>query len=143
SGVIAAQEDERKRIARELHDSTSQSLTSLLIGLRALADRDGTPEVQRQVEDLRGVVGRTLEELHALARQLRPSVLDDLGLAEAVTRYVGDCRARAGLEIDLALIELAGRRLPPEVETAVYRIVQEALTNVIRHAGARTASVCV
>lgn len=56
SGVIAAQEDERKRIARELHDSTSQSLTSLLIGLRALADRDGTPDVRRQVDDLRGVV---------------------------------------------------------------------------------------
>lgn len=143
SGVIAAQEDERKRIARELHDSTSQSLTSLLIGLRTLADRDGTPEVRLQVEELRGVVGHTLEELHALARQLRPSVLDDLGLAEAITRYVADCRARAGLEIDLALIGLAGRRLPPEVETAVYRIVQEALTNVIRHAGASTASVCV
>jgi signal transduction histidine kinase len=143
SGVIAAQEDERKRIARELHDSTSQSLTSLLIGLRALADRAGTPEVQRQVEDLRGVVGHTLEELHALARQLRPSVLDDLGLAEAIARYVADCRSRAGLGIDLALTGLAGRRLPPEVETALYRIVQEALTNVVRHAGARTASICV
>jgi signal transduction histidine kinase len=143
SGVIAAQEEERKRIARELHDSTSQSLTSLLIGLRALADRAGTPEVQRQVEDLRGVVGHTLEDLHALARQLRPSVLDDLGLAEAITRYVADCRARSGIEIDVALTGLEGRRLPPEVETALYRVVQEALTNVIRHARARTASVCV
>lgn len=143
SGVIAAQEDERKRIARELHDSTSQSLTSLLIGLRALADRDGTPEVRLQVEELRGVVGRTLEELHTLARQLRPSVLDDLGLAEAMRRYVADCHARGGIAIDLALLGLADRRLPPEVETALYRIVQEALTNIIRHAGAQTASVCI
>lgn len=143
SGVIAAQEDERKRIARELHDSTSQSLTSLLIGLRALADRDGTPEVRRQVEDLRGVVSHTLEDVHSLARQLRPSVLDDLGLAEAINRYAQDCRTRSGLAIDVALPGLDGLRLPPEVETALYRIVQEALTNVIRHAEAQTASIYI
>lgn len=141
SGIIAAQEDERKRIARELHDSTSQSLTSLLIGLRTLADRDRSPEVRGQLDDLRMVVSRTLEDVHNLARQLRPSVLDDLGLAEAITRYVADCRARSGLTIDVALAGMDESRLTPEVETALYRIIQEALTNVIRHAAARTASI--
>jgi signal transduction histidine kinase len=140
-GVITAQEDERKRIARELHDSTSQSLTSLLIGLRALgASADG--DTQRHAEELRTVAAHTLDEVHSLALQLRPSVLDDLGLAAAIERYVADCRRHAGLEIDLAMRGLE-RRLPPEVETALYRIIQESLTNVLRHAHAQTASVIV
>ncbi len=141
--IIAAQEEERKRIARELHDSTSQALTSLLIGLRSLADRHRSPDLRRQVDDLRGIVGQVLHDLHALARQLRPSVLDDLGLAAAIQRYVADCRARSGLTIDLAMPDLNGERLDPALETALYRIVQEALTNVIRHAHATTASIVI
>jgi signal transduction histidine kinase len=141
--IITAQEEERKRIARELHDSTSQALTSLLIGLRSLADRYRLPDLKQQVDDLRGIVGQVLNDLHALARQLRPSVLDDLGLAAALQRYVADCRARSKLTIDLALIGLDNVRLMPVVETALYRIVQEALTNVIRHAHATTASVVI
>lgn len=141
-GVIAAQEDERKRIARELHDSTSQSLTSLVLGLRALGGCDNL-EIQRHAEDLREVAARTLDEVHQLALQLRPSVLDDLGLAAAIERYVADCRRHSGLEIDLAMRGLDGPRLPAEVETALYRIVQESITNVIRHAEARTASIMI
>jgi signal transduction histidine kinase len=142
SGVIAAQEDERKRIARELHDSTSQSLTSLLIGLRALSDRCTDPSVRHQAEDLRGVVGRTLDDVHTLALQLRPSVLDDLGLPAALERHIADCRRRYQLQIDLAITGMQNR-LPPDLETALYRIVQEALTNVVRHAEAQTASVFI
>ncbi|MFN3372612.1 MAG: ATP-binding protein [Chloroflexus sp.] len=141
--IITAQEEERKRIARELHDSTSQALTSLLIGLRSLADRHRSPELSRQIDDLRGIVGQVLHDLHALARQLRPSVLDDLGLAAAIQRYVADCRARSGLTIDLAIPNHNDERLDPALETALYRIVQEALTNVIRHAHATTASVVI
>ncbi len=141
--IITAQEEERKRIARELHDSTSQALTSLLIGLRSLSDHYRLPDLKQQVDDLRGIVGQVLNDLHALARQLRPSVLDDLGLAAALQRYVADCRARSSLTIDLALIGLDNYRLIPVVETALYRIVQEALTNVIRHAHATTASVVI
>lgn len=140
--VIAAQEDERKRIARELHDSTSQSLTSLLIGLRNLGEC-GDADMRRQAEDLRSITTRTLDEVHTIALQLRPSVLDDLGLAAAIERFVAECRKRSALEIDLAMRGLASRRLAPEVETAVYRIVQEAITNVIRHARAHTASVTI
>lgn len=142
SGVIAAQEDERKRIARELHDSTSQSLTSLLIGLRTLGDTLNTPAVIHHVEELRNIAAGTLEDVHALAFQLRPSVLDDLGLPEALRRHVNDCRKRYPLEIDLAIHGL-DERLPPEIETALYRIIQEALTNIVRHAGAQTASILV
>lgn len=142
SGVIAAQEDERKRIARELHDSTSQSLTSLMVGLRALADAVPDATAQNRAAELRAVAAQTLEEVHALAWQLRPSVLDDLGLAAALERYVSECRRRYGLEIDLAAQGLDAR-LPHEVETALYRIVQEGLTNVARHAHATTASVIV
>ena len=142
SGVIAAQEEERKRIARELHDSTSQSLTSLLIGLRTLAD-SCDPQMQRRAEELRGVASRTLDDVHALALQLRPSVLDDLGLPAAIQRYVDDCRGRYPLRIDLAMRGLDQQRLPADVETALYRIIQESITNVVRHAGAQTASVLI
>lgn len=142
SGVIAAQEEERKRIARELHDSTSQALTSLMVGLRALADAAPSPQARAHADDLRAVAAATLDEVHTLALQLRPSVLDDLGLVAALNRYVDDWRRRYGLEIDFAVQGLE-TRLPYEVETALYRMVQEALTNVARHAQATTASVIV
>ena len=143
SGVIAAQEDERKRIARELHDSASQSLTSLLVGLKAMSTTCDAPDVRQHAEELRGVAAQTLDDVHRLALQLRPSVLDDLGLPAALERYVAECRRRYRLQIDLAMRGLEAERLPAQVETALYRIVQESLTNVARHAAARTASVLV
>lgn len=142
NGVITAQEEERKRIARELHDSTSQALTSLMVGLRALADSTANAANRDHADELRAVAAHTLEEVHALALQLRPSVLDDLGLAAALERYVGDCQRRYGLDIDFAAQGLEAR-LPHDVETALYRIVQEGLTNIARHAHATTASVIV
>lgn len=141
--VITAQEDERKRIARELHDSASQSLTSLLVGLRNLSGLSDQPQVRDQVEALRAIAAHTLDEVHTLALQLRPSVLDDLGLQAAIERYVDDFSARYPIHVDLALHGLSEGRLPSEVETALYRIVQESLTNVARHSGARAASVMI
>ncbi len=142
SGVITAQEDERKRIARELHDSTSQALTSLLVGLKGLAGQCDHAEVQQRAEELRAVTAQTLDEVHALARQLRPSVLDDLGLPAALERYGVDWQRRYQVPVDLAVNGL-DQRLPPAVETALYRIVQESLSNVARHAHAQTVSVLV
>ncbi len=141
--VITAQEDERKRIARELHDSTSQSLTSLLVGLHTMSGLCDQPQVRDHAEALRAIAAHTLDEVHMLALQLRPSVLDDLGLQAAIERYVADFGARYPIRIDLALRGLDEGRLSSEVETALYRIVQESLTNVARHSGARTASVMV
>ena len=142
-GVITAQEVERKRIARELHDSTSQSLTSLIIGLKTLEDTCQNCHKQTRVVDLRSIASQTLDDVHTLSVQLRPSVLDDLGLPEAIRRHVADYRKRCPLDIDLAIIGLDDKRLPAEMETALYRIIQEGLTNIIRHAEANTASILV
>jgi signal transduction histidine kinase len=140
--VITAQEDERRRIARELHDSTSQTLTSLLVGLRMLENHCSVPAVQLQASELREIAAQTLEEVHDLSMQLRPRILDDLGLAAALERLVADWSARYKIPVDL-LIHLGEERLPGPVETALYRIVQETLTNVARHAQAHSASVLI
>lgn len=142
NGFIAAQEDERKRIARELHDSTSQTLTSLVIGLRTLSNTCNDSTIRIHAEDLREVAAQTLNEVHDLALQLRPSVLDDHGLPEALNRHLTECRRRHQLTIDLAINGLE-QRLPSNIETALYRIIQEALSNIFRHAQATTASICV
>jgi signal transduction histidine kinase len=141
-GIITAQEEERRRIARELHDSTSQSLTSLMVGLRSLEVVCDKPELHMQVSGLREVVSSTLEDVHNLAVQLRPTILDDLGLAEAIERLVKEWQDRNGISAD-AMVHVGDQRLPESVETALYRIVQEALTNIARHASATTASVLV
>ncbi|GAB4410160.1 MAG: HAMP domain-containing protein [Anaerolineae bacterium] len=141
SGVIAAQEEERKRIARELHDGTGQLLTSLLLGLRAIEDAIDHAEVRQRAGELREMVSHTLAEVRNLALQLRPSALDDLGLSDALEHYIADCCRHYGLHIEFTAHGLDEQRLPSAVETALYRMVQEALTNVARHAQAQVASV--
>ena len=139
--IISAQEEERRRIARELHDEVGQSLTALLVGLRAMepamrrAPRDG------ETAELSKIAEQTLNDVQRLAVGLRPSVLDDVGLEAALTRYVEDFSRIHGIETDIKI--LSGRRLPYAVETTLYRLVQEALTNVAKHAGAQNASVMV
>ncbi|HFD40018.1 MAG TPA: HAMP domain-containing protein [Anaerolineae bacterium] len=135
--VITAQEEERKRIARELHDQTGQALTSILVGLRTL-ETDPNP---MRIREIKHIVADTLDEVRDLALELRPSVLDDLGLAPALQRYVRACAGRYHLRTDFQTVGLEEVRLPPAVETALYRIVQEALTNVARHAAADQVSV--
>ncbi len=139
--VIAAQEEERKRVARELHDNTGQALTSLIIGLRTLESAQSLAEVQAALRDMRRHAGQALDELHHLAFELRPSVLDDLGLAVALQRYVKDFSKRTGIHMEAQLESLKGVSLAPAVDIALYRIVQEALTNVAKHAQATTVSV--
>jgi len=139
--VITVQEEERKRIARELHDETSQALTSLMVGLKVLEEAPNLEVVRRGATDLRALAAKTLKEVHHLAVELRPSVLDDLGLVAAVQRQVLDFQEKTGLEVDLHVGGMEGRRLPLAVETALYRIIQEALTNVARHSRARNVSV--
>jgi signal transduction histidine kinase len=140
--VITAQEEERRRLARELHDETGQDLTSLMVRLQMVNQQCPVPETKAQLETVRMLVAQTLENVHNLAVALRPSVLDDLGLAAALERYVQEYKARYGLEVDLVLLGFGlEERLPPMLETAVYRIIQESLTNVARHAHAQTVSV--
>jgi len=139
--VISTQEDERRRIARELHDSTSQNLTSLIVGLRMMESNCAQCISISKASELREVASKTLDEVHDLSMRLRPRVLDDLGLAAALERLAHEWQARYKIPVDVA-IELQ-ERLPDEVETALYRIVQEALTNIARHAQATSASLLI
>ncbi|UCH87022.1 MAG: HAMP domain-containing protein [Dehalococcoidia bacterium] len=139
--VMAAHEDERKRIARELHDEAGQTLTSLLLGLKHIEDGSVGSSNRAKVAELRSLTSRTLDLVRDMALELRPSTLDHLGLVAALERYVAEYGRKHGLEADFDAGGLDGARLSPQTETALYRIAQEALTNVIRHARARGVSV--
>ncbi|MAS34501.1 MAG: ATPase [Anaerolineaceae bacterium] len=142
SGVIIAQEEERKRIARELHDSTGQSLTSLLVGLQNLKSETEATPILHDIESLQQTVTASIDEVRNLARQLRPSALDDLGLLSALNHLIEEYQKRNQIAVDFAANGLT-ERLPVELETTIYRIIQEALTNVARHARADQVSVLI
>jgi signal transduction histidine kinase len=139
--AITAQEDERKRIARELHDETSQALTSLIVGLKVLEARPEFAGMRETLTDLRALTSKTLDAVHDLALQLRPSVLDDLGLVPAMDRLVAEFHRTHGTPVAFETNLRTAPRLPASLETALYRIAQEALTNVARHAGAQSVSL--
>ena len=134
--VVAGQELERTRLARELHDETGQALTSILLGLRVV-EESGEPGA---IADLRELVVATLQNVRRLAVELRPSALDDYGLVSALERLTTTFAEQTDIEVELAA-QLGDARLPGELETALYRIVQEALTNVVKHAEATRVSV--
>ncbi|MEZ4728730.1 MAG: histidine kinase [Caldilineaceae bacterium] len=141
SRLIEAQEDERKRIARDLHDDVGQALTSALVSLKMLEQSDPT-QTQAKIEALRQIVNETLTRVRLLSRQLRPSALDDLGLAAALERYISEFTSRyPDLTVDFHCS--VTHRLPAMVETSLYRVIQEAMTNAARHSGASTVSVLV
>jgi signal transduction histidine kinase len=133
--IVHAQEAERARFARELHDETGQALTSILLGLRPLERELGV----EAVAPVRELVQQALRDVRRLAVALRPSVLDDFGLIPAVERMLGDLEEN-GIAAHMTTRGL-DERLPGDIETAVYRIVQEAVTNVKKHAGASTATI--
>jgi signal transduction histidine kinase len=141
--VFETQEQERRRIARELHDEAGQLMASLLVGLRALDDANSIDEAKAQAQRLRAVAVKALEEVGRLARGLHSSVLDDHGLAVALQRYVADYSTIHKIAVDLALDEMDARNLLPAVQLAVFRVVQEALTNVVKHSGATAIRVRV
>ncbi len=140
--IVAAQESERQRIARELHDETGQALTAIGLGLRGIAssrrnDGDRTGENLRQLEQL---VKHSLMELQRLIADLRPSHLDDLGLGATIRWYGGEIEKRLPLEVNVTVHE-EKTSLSTEVKTTLFRITQEALTNVIKHSAANIARV--
>ena len=138
--VVEAQELERRRLARELHDETGQALTSILLGLKTLEQSIESEEGRTAAADVRSIVVSTLRDVRRLAVELRPAALDDFGLVPALERLADTYRQQSSLEIDLEL-QLGPARLPGEVETTLYRIVQEALTNVAKHAQAGRVSI--
>jgi len=128
--IISAQEDERRRVARELHDETSQVLTALGMALHT-----GTMTPER-IAELQGLVDRMHDGLHRLIVNLRPSAIDDLGLAAAIEALATLQLRRTGLGVRCELGHLQDRRVDPAIEIAIFRVVQEAIVNVVRHAGA-------
>ena len=138
--VVSAQELERKRLARELHDETGQALTSILLGLQSVEDLPPDVDPRKAIADLRDLVVATLQDVRRLAVELRPKALDDFGLVPALERLVENFGEQTGVQVDF-VEQLGPERLPEEVETALYRITQEALTNVVKHAQARRVSI--
>ncbi len=141
-GTISTQEAERKRIARELHDRIGQSLTSLMIKLRVL-EAQASEEIQEKFTDLKQLAAQTLDEVHNLALELRPSSLDGLGLITALRQYADEYSDKVGIKAEFQAIGFDGRRLQPETEIALYRIIQEALTNVAKHSEATRVSILI
>lgn len=146
--ILNAQEAERARVSRDLHDDVGQALTSVLLGLRLVESALASGEValddaRRRTDDVRALVADALRRTRKLAFDLRPTVLDDVGLVPALERLAQDMTARADTTVSFAAHGFGADRLPTEIETVIYRVVQEALTNITRHAGAATASITV
>jgi signal transduction histidine kinase len=139
--VVAAQEEERRRLALELHDETGQALTSILLGLKAIGAAETKEDAGRAEAEVRALVVQALQDVRALAVELRPSALDDFGLGSAVERLAQTFGERSGIRttVETHLEE----RLRPEVETTLYRVVQEALSNVVKHAAAEHVSIVI
>lgn len=140
SQIIQAQEQERQRIARELHDETSQVLTSLLISLTLLEESVETQEARERIADTRALAHSTLRAIRNLSIDLRPSALDDLGLLPALRWYVKEYQKKCSIEVEFHATGFK-ERLPAEMETALYRIVQECLTNTAKHANASRVTI--
>jgi PAS domain S-box-containing protein len=140
--LTTAQEDERKRIARELHDQLGQHLTGLGLGLKVVKDVVPHPSpAWDRLNELQALTDRIGRELHQLALELRPTALDDFGLAAALANYTEEWGTRTGVEVDFHAAGLDDGRLPAATETALYRVILEALANVLKHARAARVSV--
>jgi two-component system sensor histidine kinase UhpB len=137
--VLHAQEEERRRLARDLHDEVNQALTAILLRLEALSQA-APPELGDELTELKRLVNQAMSELLQLARQLRPTALDDHGLVPAVASQVRRFAAQTGIKADLSASGESSS-LDPDEEIAVFRIAQEALANVARHAGASSVKV--
>jgi two-component system, NarL family, sensor histidine kinase DevS len=140
--VVQAQELERQRLARELHDETGQALTSILLGLKPLEEALVDHPARAALAGLREQVVSALQDVRRLAVELRPAVLDDFGLVPALERLIDSFAEQSDMRVDFRSA-LGETRLPSEVETTLYRVVQESLTNIVKHANAQSVSVSV
>ena len=138
--IVAGQEQERRRLSRELHDETGQALTSILLGLKSIEETQGTERFATALAELREIVTVTLQDVRRLAVELRPKALDDFGLVPALERLTTGFAEQTGIVTHLES-RLAEGRLPSETETVLYRVVQEALTNIVKHAQAEHVSL--
>jgi two-component system, NarL family, sensor histidine kinase UhpB len=138
--ALRAQEEERKRLARDLHDEVNQALTAILLRLEALS-QDAPHGLAEEINELKRLVNQAMDELLQLARQLRPSALDDHGLVPAIEGQVRRFGEQTGIKIGLRTTGVPGEQLEPDHEIVVYRVAQEALSNVAQHAEAEHVDV--
>ena len=138
--ILQAQEEERQRLARELHDEAAQALTSLLVHLRLLEREHDPQKAQQYLQELRDLTGQALEEVRRVALDLRPTILDDLGLGAALEWRVDEFSRANDVQTTVQIGGL-GRRLPRDIELVFYRVGQESLSNIARHAKAHQVSV--
>ncbi|HET9958707.1 MAG TPA: CheR family methyltransferase, partial [Polyangiaceae bacterium] len=141
--LIGAQEEERAHFSRELHDEVGQQLTALMLSLKAIESAVQGEAAAQELRSLRSTAELVAREIHQLATELRPIVLDDLGLARALTSYIEAWATRTGISVDFVFSGFEENRLPSGIETTLYRIVQEAMNNVVKHAHAKNVSVCI
>lgn len=140
--LVTAQEEERHRIARELHDQMGQYLAALMIGLKLLGNSlESHPSANSNIAQLQELTLSFSQEMRRLALELRPSALDDLGLQTALINYLDEWSERYKIKIDFHSNGLNKQRLPLEIETTLYRVIQEALTNIQKHSQARRVSI--
>lgn len=138
--LVIAQEEERRHLSHELHDQMGQHLTALMLGLESLksSSDERTPEKLKHLQQIADELG---SQVHHLAFELRPTALDDIGLCATLSNYLAEWSKRYNIEVDFHSVGLNGQRLPSHIETTIYRIVQESLTNVLKHAQARRISM--
>lgn len=136
-------ETERQKISTELHDGVGQSLTLLVSGLRSLSAATTTVDVETKSKDLQSLAMRTLQDIKRIAKGLRPSQLDDLGLASAVQQICSEIRQNHAMDLQVDVQDIIGVRLPPDVETVCFRVFQEAINNVLKHSQATSADVLI
>ncbi|MCS3915546.1 two-component system sensor histidine kinase DegS [Caldanaerobacter subterraneus subsp. tengcongensis MB4] len=140
--IIEAQEEERKRIAREIHDGPAQAMANVLLKSE-LCEKLITKDVEQarlELKNLKEIVQQSLKEVRKIIYDLRPSALDDLGLVPALSRYIKNFEEETGIHVDFTVLS-DYQRLSPEIEVTCFRVVQEALTNIKKHSRAKTASI--
>jgi len=141
--LVTAQEEERSRISRELHDEVGQQITALMLAMKALEAPAPERDMPAKLRELRATAEKVGREIHELAYELRPLSLDELGLARALADYLDGWRERTGIAVDFVSAGIDDLRLPTPLETTLYRIVQEAMNNVFKHAAAKNVSVSI
>lgn len=141
--LVTAQEEERRRISRELHDEVGQQITALMLALNALELAEPGPQIPEKLRELRAMAEQVGREIHQLASELRPIALDELGLSRALSGYLDAWSERSGIPTDFVAAGIDEPRLANALETTLYRVVQEAMNNVLKHAAAKNVSVSV
>ena len=141
SRLMTMQDEERRRIAREIHDGLGQELAAAKMILDGVLSKDSSPSMQRSAADASELVDRAIKQVRTISHLLHPPLLDEVGLVSALRWYLEGISERSGIEIRLEVEPADLSRLKPDIETAVFRIIQEALTNMFRHSGARNGRV--